>query len=109
MGSEVHVVILAAGQGTRMKSQLPKVLHQVAGRSLLEHVLRTANAVAPATVTVIVGHGADQVRKSVGIRPNVGFAVQEPQLGLPTRFSRRSRASQAGRAPLSFFRAMSPC
>jgi len=81
MGSEVHVVILAAGQGTRMKSQLPKVLHQVAGRSLLEHVLRTANAVAPATVTVIVGHGADQVRKSVGIRPNVGVAVQEPQLG----------------------------
>jgi len=81
MGSDVHVVILAAGQGTRMKSQLPKVLHQIAGRSLLEHVLQTANAVAPATVTVIVGHGADQVRKSVGIRPNVGFAVQEPQLG----------------------------
>jgi len=57
-----HVVILAAGQGTRMKSQLPKVLHPVAGRPMLEHVLDAAAAVAPATVTVIVGHGGAAVK-----------------------------------------------
>src|ERR1043165_7076051 len=81
MTSEVHVVILAAGQGTRMKSQLPKVLHPIVGRPLIEHVLRTADAVSPATITVIVGHGAEKVRNVVGNRPNVAFAVQEPQLG----------------------------
>jgi bifunctional UDP-N-acetylglucosamine pyrophosphorylase/glucosamine-1-phosphate N-acetyltransferase len=81
MSSEVHVVILAAGQGTRMKSKLPKVLHPLAGRPLIEHVLQTANAVSPASVTLIVGHGADSVRENTGSRPNVGFALQEPQLG----------------------------
>ena len=81
MASEVHVVILAAGQGTRMKSRLPKVLHPLAGRPLIEHVLRTANSVSPATVTLIVGHGAERVRENTGNRPNVGFALQEPQLG----------------------------
>src|SRR5262245_15994698 len=61
--SEVHIVVLAAGQGTRMKSSLPKVLHFLGGRPLIGHVLRTAAAVNPATVTVIVGYGADTVRK----------------------------------------------
>ena len=79
--SVTHVVILAAGQGTRMKSHLPKVLHAVAGRPMLEHVLDTAAAVAPATVTVIVGHGGDKVRQRLAGRPGVAFAVQEPQLG----------------------------
>ena len=81
MASDVHVVILAAGHGTRMKSKLPKVLHPLAGRPLIEHVLRTANAVSPATVTLIVGHAADLVREKLGSRPNTGFALQEPQLG----------------------------
>ena len=81
MASDVHVVILAAGHGTRMKSKLPKVLHPLAGRPLIEHVLRTANAVSPATVTLIVGHAADLVRERLGSRPNTGFALQEPQLG----------------------------
>ena len=57
--SVTHVVILAAGQGTRMKSKLPKVLHPVAGRPMVEHVLDAASAVAPATITVIVGHAQD--------------------------------------------------
>jgi bifunctional UDP-N-acetylglucosamine pyrophosphorylase / glucosamine-1-phosphate N-acetyltransferase len=81
MTPEVHVVVLAAGQGTRMKSQLPKVLHPLAGRPLIEHVLKTADALEPSTVTVIVGHGGDVVRERTGGRPNIGFAVQEPQLG----------------------------
>src|SRR5436190_7962281 len=81
MASDIHVVVLAAGQGTRMKSKLPKVLHPLSGRPLIEHVLRTADAISPTTVTVIVGHGGDTVRDSVGNRPTIDFAVQEPQLG----------------------------
>jgi bifunctional UDP-N-acetylglucosamine pyrophosphorylase/glucosamine-1-phosphate N-acetyltransferase len=79
--SDTHVVILAAGQGTRMKSDLPKVLHQIGGRPLIEHVLRTAAAVNPATVTAIVGHRADVVRERLSHWPSLQFAVQEPQLG----------------------------
>ena len=81
MTAETHVVILAAGQGTRMKSQLPKVLHGIAGRPMIEHVLRTADAVSPTTVTAIVGHKADTVQARLAERPDVHFAVQEPQLG----------------------------
>ena len=73
--SVTHVVILAAGQGTRMKSQLPKVLHPIAGRAMVEHVLDTAAAVAPATVTVVVGHGGASVRERLANRPGVAFAV----------------------------------
>jgi bifunctional UDP-N-acetylglucosamine pyrophosphorylase/glucosamine-1-phosphate N-acetyltransferase len=79
--SVIHVVILAAGQGTRMKSQVPKVLHPIAGRPMVEHVLDAAAAVAPATVTVVVGHSGHLVRERLAGRPNLGFAVQEPQLG----------------------------
>jgi bifunctional UDP-N-acetylglucosamine pyrophosphorylase / glucosamine-1-phosphate N-acetyltransferase len=78
--TQTHVVILAAGQGTRMKSNLPKVLHPISGRPMIERVLDTANTVAPATVTVIVGHKADVVRDRLGTT-NVHFALQEPQLG----------------------------
>jgi bifunctional UDP-N-acetylglucosamine pyrophosphorylase/glucosamine-1-phosphate N-acetyltransferase len=78
---DVHVVVLAAGQGTRMKSQLPKVLHRVAGRPLIEHVLTTAARVSPASVTVIVGHRAEAIRQHLAGRPNLTFALQEPQLG----------------------------
>jgi bifunctional UDP-N-acetylglucosamine pyrophosphorylase / glucosamine-1-phosphate N-acetyltransferase len=79
--ADIHVVVLAAGQGTRMKSRLPKVLHRIAGKPLIEHVLRTAEAVNPATVTLVVGHGADMVRASIGNRPKIWYVVQEPQLG----------------------------
>ena len=60
--SELHVVVLAAGKGTRMKSALPKVLHQASGLALIEHVIRTAQALSPASVVVVVGHQADSVR-----------------------------------------------
>ena len=81
MSSDVHVVVLAAGQGTRMKSRLPKVLHPLVGRPLIEHVLQAADAISPSTVTLVIGHGAESVREMVGNRPNIGFVVQEPQLG----------------------------
>jgi bifunctional UDP-N-acetylglucosamine pyrophosphorylase / glucosamine-1-phosphate N-acetyltransferase len=79
--TDLHVVILAAGQGTRMKSRLPKVLHPVGGRSMIGHVLRTADSLGPATVTIVVGHRADLVREHLANWPRVQFALQEPQLG----------------------------
>lgn len=78
---EVHIVILAAGKGTRMKSRLPKVLHEAAGLPLLEHVLRTAASLSPASTVVVIGHGAELVEQRFGKRPGLLFAVQEPQLG----------------------------
>ena len=80
MSADLHVVILAAGQGTRMKSSLPKVLHQISGLPVIEHVLRTAESASPATITVVVGHRADVVRARLAGR-GVQFALQEPQLG----------------------------
>ncbi len=82
MSADIHVVILAAGQGTRMKSRLPKVLHPVAGRPMVEHVLKTADSISPATETLIVGHGADMVHERLSNRRRgLQFALQEPQRG----------------------------
>jgi bifunctional UDP-N-acetylglucosamine pyrophosphorylase/glucosamine-1-phosphate N-acetyltransferase len=77
----VHVVILAAGKGTRMKSRRPKVLHDLAGRPLIEHVLAAADGLKAASTTLVVGHGADEVRAALAGRPNLRFVVQSPQLG----------------------------
>ena len=81
MSADTHVVILAAGQGTRMKSALPKVLHRIGGRSLISHVLGAADSLTPATVTVVVGHSADTLKEHLEGRPDVRTVVQEPQLG----------------------------
>ena len=74
-------MVLAAGQGTRMKSQWPKVLHKIAGRALIEHVLRAASAISPATTSVVIGHAAQMVRERLTGHNELRFAVQEPQLG----------------------------
>lgn len=58
----LDIVILAAGQGTRMRSALPKVLHPVAGKPMLGHVIDTARQLAPRSIQVVIGHGADLVR-----------------------------------------------
>jgi bifunctional UDP-N-acetylglucosamine pyrophosphorylase/glucosamine-1-phosphate N-acetyltransferase len=76
----LHVVILAAGKGTRMKSSRPKVLHGLAGRPIIDHVLRTAEALRAESTTVVIGHGADDVRAALAGRP-LSFVVQSPQLG----------------------------
>lgn len=60
-----EIIVLAAGQGKRMRSALPKVLHPIAGRPMLEHVLTTAAALAPTRIHVVVGHQAEQVRSTV--------------------------------------------
>jgi bifunctional UDP-N-acetylglucosamine pyrophosphorylase/glucosamine-1-phosphate N-acetyltransferase len=78
--TDVHVVVLAAGKGTRMRSAVPKVLHQAAGLTLLDWVLRLARSLEPKSITAIVGHGAQAVEASVSA-PDVRFVRQEPQLG----------------------------
>ncbi|MEO8171028.1 MAG: bifunctional UDP-N-acetylglucosamine diphosphorylase/glucosamine-1-phosphate N-acetyltransferase GlmU [Oxalobacteraceae bacterium] len=76
----MNIVILAAGMGKRMQSALPKVLHPLAGKPLLSHVLDTARQLSPSTLCVIYGHGGEQV-PSLLAASDVTFARQEPQLG----------------------------
>lgn len=75
----VVAIVLAAGKGTRMKSALPKVLHKVGGKPMVEHVLQAATVAGAGQKVVIVGHGAEAVREYIGA--GAEFAVQEPQLG----------------------------
>jgi UDP-N-acetylglucosamine diphosphorylase/glucosamine-1-phosphate N-acetyltransferase len=77
----LHIVLLAAGKGTRMRSAVPKVLHRVGGTSLIDSVLTTAGSLSPDRVVVILGHQGDLVRASLASRPGITFVVQEPQLG----------------------------
>jgi bifunctional UDP-N-acetylglucosamine pyrophosphorylase/glucosamine-1-phosphate N-acetyltransferase len=79
--ADIHVVVLAAGKGTRMRSEVPKVLHSLAGQRLLDYVLSTATALGPKSITVVVGHGADQIRDAYRSDGRLQFVVQEPQLG----------------------------
>jgi bifunctional UDP-N-acetylglucosamine pyrophosphorylase / glucosamine-1-phosphate N-acetyltransferase len=79
--SDLHVVVLAAGKGTRMKSQLPKVLHKISGLTIIERVIRTAAALQPASITMVVGHGAEEVKRSLAKRTRLQFVTQGQQLG----------------------------
>ncbi len=79
-GAAVQAVVMAAGKGTRMKSDLPKVLHELDGKPLLEHVLDTVRGAGVPRAVVIVGHQADRVRKACSA-PDLEFVLQEPQLG----------------------------
>lgn len=75
-------IILAAGEGTRMKSATPKVLHKIAGLPMLAHVVKAAQASGAGDVAVVVGHGADLVRKAVdSFAPEAKIFVQEQRLG----------------------------
>lgn len=76
----IDIVILAAGQGTRMRSALPKVLHPVAGDSMLGHVIHSARQLNPQSIHVVIGHGADIVRERLAA-DDLNFILQEKQLG----------------------------
>ncbi len=76
----MNVVILAAGQGKRMNSDLPKALHRLAGRPLLAHVIETARALAPARICIVYGYGGELVRDALADESLV-WVRQEPQLG----------------------------
>jgi dTDP-glucose pyrophosphorylase len=119
----MNIVILAAGQGKRMRSSLPKVLHPIAGRPMLAHVIDTARVVSKyqpnPRIVVVVGHGAESVRAVFEAERDVNFVLQEPQLGtghavmqalphladdthtlvpdFPTYFGRRSSRSRRSR------------
>ncbi|RMH83065.1 UDP-N-acetylglucosamine diphosphorylase/glucosamine-1-phosphate N-acetyltransferase [Pseudomonas sp. AOB-7] len=76
----LDIVILAAGQGTRMRSALPKVLHPVAGQSMLGHVIATARQLQPQGIHVVIGHGAERVRERLAA-DDLNFVLQAEQLG----------------------------
>lgn len=76
----LDIVILAAGQGTRMRSALPKVLHAIAGKSMLGHVIDTARLLQPKSIHVVIGHGADRVREQLAA-DDLSFVLQAEQLG----------------------------
>ena len=86
---DVHIAVLAAGKGTRMKSARAKVLHRVAGQPMIEYVLACAATLEPRTTTVVVGHQADAMKAALTSHPglfrarskSLSFVVQEPQLG----------------------------
>ena len=73
------VIVLAAGKGTRMKSDLHKVLHPIAGRAMIDHLLASVAALSPAHQVVVAGHGKDQLEAALSGRATI--ALQEPQLG----------------------------
>jgi bifunctional UDP-N-acetylglucosamine pyrophosphorylase/glucosamine-1-phosphate N-acetyltransferase len=77
----LNIVILAAGLGKRMQSDLPKVLHTIAGRSMLSHVLDGARALNADSIVIVVGHGAQRVQAAFTGQMDLQFARQEPQLG----------------------------
>ena len=77
----LHVVILAAGEGKRMKSSLPKVLQPVAARPMLAHVVDTARALHPAAIHIVFGHGGAQVRAAFADQADLRWAEQARQLG----------------------------
>jgi bifunctional UDP-N-acetylglucosamine pyrophosphorylase/glucosamine-1-phosphate N-acetyltransferase len=87
------IVILAAGKGTRMKSDLHKVLHPIAGRPMIEHLLASTAALSPARQVVVAGHGREQLAQALGDRALL--AVQEPQLGT-AHAVQQAEASLAG-------------
>ncbi|MEN5031135.1 bifunctional UDP-N-acetylglucosamine diphosphorylase/glucosamine-1-phosphate N-acetyltransferase GlmU [Pseudomonas sp. Ps21-P2] len=76
----LDIVILAAGQGTRMRSALPKVLHPVAGKSMLGHVIHSARQLSPQGIHVVIGHGAERVREQLA-SDDLNFVLQDKQLG----------------------------
>src|SRR6185295_7567185 len=79
-GVDLDIVIMAAGKGTRMRSERPKVLHRLAGTPLLQHVLDTAASLGARRIVVITGHGADAV-EAAARGANIACVRQEPQLG----------------------------
>ncbi len=78
---DLEIIVLAAGKGTRMRSALPKVLHPVLGKPMLEHVLHTAESLMPHGISIVVGHEAAQVRAHIGDPANIHWVEQPQRLG----------------------------
>ena len=76
----LSIVIMAAGKGTRMESEIPKVLHKLSGDTLLNHVIRTASKLSPINTIVIIGHELEMVKKTVASN-KILFSIQKEQYG----------------------------
>ena len=95
----LDVLILAAGQGTRMKSALPKVLHPVAGRPMVAWAVKAAQELGARKVVVVTGHGAEKVEAALG-QPGIAFARQEQQRGTADAFLSGVGALEQGDADI---------
>ena len=93
MSAPLHVVILAAGEGKRMKSALPKVLQPIAGRPMLAHVIDAARALQPAAIHVVHGHGGEVVQAAFATQPDLQWALQA---GLFTAYTGRNALQENG-------------
>ena len=80
MTSKLSIVIMAAGRGTRMNSDLPKVLHKLSGDTMLNHVISTSISLSPKKIIVVVGHEAQMVKDSISNK-NILFSIQKEQNG----------------------------
>ncbi|MFC2046126.1 bifunctional UDP-N-acetylglucosamine diphosphorylase/glucosamine-1-phosphate N-acetyltransferase GlmU [Chloroflexota bacterium] len=95
MQLNLTVIVLAAGQGTRMNSDLPKVMHSLAGRPMVQYVVDAAKTLEPSCLAVVVGHGAELVRQAVG--EQVTYATQAERLGT-AHAVQQAEGTAAGRA-----------
>lgn len=99
MSAPLHVVVLAAGEGKRMKSSLPKVLQKIAGMPMLGHVIATARTLAPAAIHVVYGHGGDQVRAAFADQTDLRWAEQTERKGTGHAVQQAMDASSTSTIP----------
>ncbi len=99
----LEIVVLAAGQGTRMRSKLPKVLHDLAGRPLLSHVLRSVRSLDPQRIHVVIGHAGAQVRAAFADARDLTWVEQAQQLGTGHAVAQALPAVAAGATVLVAF------
>ena len=99
MSAPLHVVVLAAGEGKRMKSSLPKVLQKIAGMPMLGHVIATARTLAPAAIHVVYGHGGDQVRDAFATQSDLRWAEQTERKGTGHAVQQAMEASSTSTIP----------
>lgn len=77
----LHIIVLAAGKGSRMRSERAKVLHEIGGQPLLAHVIKAAKDLAPSQIHVVIGHGKDQIQSAFESDNSLSWVIQEQQLG----------------------------
>jgi bifunctional UDP-N-acetylglucosamine pyrophosphorylase/glucosamine-1-phosphate N-acetyltransferase len=94
--TDLHLVILAAGKGTRMRTRRAKLLHRLGGLTIIDRGVRIARGLSPASITLVVGHQADEVRASLSQQDDLQFVVQEPQLGTGHAVADRASAGRTG-------------
>ena len=103
LNNAMSVVILAAGKGTRMYSDLPKVLHTLAGKAMVQHVIDAANELGAAHVHLVYGHGGDLLKQALK-DDNLNWVLQAEQLGTGHAMQQAAPKPQERRKPETFKR-----